>query len=60
MPFPDDGDSESDPTIDLSDAAAFDALGRSYRLERLETGLSIPGSVGDSIFPITTTGGRSR
>jgi hypothetical protein len=42
LPFPDDGDSESDPTIVLSDAAAFDALGRSYRLERLETGLSIP------------------
>jgi hypothetical protein len=42
LPFPDDGESESNPTTVLSDAETFDALGRSYRLERLETGLSIP------------------
>jgi hypothetical protein len=42
LPLPDDGGSESNPTTGLSDAEPLDALGRSYRLERLETGLSIP------------------
>jgi hypothetical protein len=42
LPFPDDGDSEFDAMTVPSDAETFDALGRSYRLERLETGLSIP------------------
>ena len=42
LPFPDDENSESDSTAVLSDADVLDALGRAYRLERLETALSIP------------------
>jgi hypothetical protein len=42
VPFPDDGDFESDARTVFSDAELLDSLGRSHRIERRETGLSIP------------------
>jgi len=42
LPFPDDADYELDATTVASDAETLDAIGRSYRLELLRTGLSIP------------------
>jgi hypothetical protein len=42
LPFADDEDLVSDATTPPSDADVLDVRGRSYRLERLATGLSIP------------------